>query len=132
MLKYIIFSSFVMMTLYAKEQFYVANTKQNIVWQDNTQRDELKWKLAKGYCKQLHLDGFSDWRLPTKKELINLAKSPVMKKKFSFLDDEVYWSADSDTNDNLNAHAIYMGNGFVSSSDKCDKNFYICVRNTEK
>ena len=34
---------------------------------------EVKWEEAKSYCLNLKLGGYSDWRLPTKKELNKLA-----------------------------------------------------------
>ncbi|WP_457743803.1 Lcl C-terminal domain-containing protein [Sulfurimonas sp.] len=109
----------------------VVDKVHNLEWQDNVQRDELKWKLARGYCRQLHLNGFHDWRLPSHKELISLCQSQKIKKEFNFLDKALYWSLQNDKQEDLNAMTVYMGNGYLSSSDKCDKNFYICVRSTK-
>ncbi|WP_457749625.1 Lcl C-terminal domain-containing protein [Sulfurimonas sp.] len=115
-----------------QEKQSVIDTKHHLQWQDDTSRDELKWKLAKGYCKQLKLGGYNDWRLPSKTELSVLAKSKNMKKHFKFLETQIYWTSNEDISDNLNAITIYTGNGFASTSDKCDKNFFICVRMYKK
>jgi hypothetical protein len=69
-----------------------------------------------------------DWRLPTKEELVLLAKSQKLKKRFHYLDTELYWSSDVDKKDDLNSITVYMGNGFISATDACDKEGIICVR----
>ncbi|WP_457745630.1 Lcl domain-containing protein [Sulfurimonas sp.] len=116
--------------IYANES--VVDTKHNLQWQDNGHDTEDIWKMSVGYCKQLHLDAKSDWRLATATELVALAKEKSLKKKFKHLQSHLYWSVDEDKNDELNAMTVYMGNGFVSSSDKCDKNFMLCVRDYSK
>ena len=106
----------------------VIDTKNHLQWQDNVEHNELIWKLSRGYCSQLALGGFHDWRMPTKEELTALSKNKKLKKHFSHFENALYWSASPDKNDDLSAHTIYSGNGHDSISDKCDKYFAICVR----
>jgi len=120
----LLFSSFVS----AKEKS-VIDTKQNLEWQDNVEHIELKWKLARGYCSQMRLNGVENWRVPTKKELIRLFQNKKLKQRFTYLEDALYWTATEDEKDNLNAYTIYSANAYISVSDKCDKNFIMCVRN---
>ena len=101
---------------------------KNLEWQDNREAKEEIWKMARGYCAQLRVDGKSDWRLPTPKELQSLGKSHDLKNKFVFLEEGVYWSSKIDKDDEFSAISVYSGNGFVSSSDKCDKYFVMCIR----
>ena len=106
----------------------VIDTKNHLQWQDNVEHNELIWKLSRGYCSQLALGGFHDWRMSTKEELTALSKNKKLKKQFSHFEKALYWSASPDKNDDLSAHTIYSGNGHDSISDKCDKYFAICVR----
>jgi len=114
-------------TLFGKEKS-VVDVNHNLEWQDNEEHIELKWKLAKGYCSQMRLNGFKDWRAPTKKELKSLFQNKNLKQKFTYLEDDVYWTSVEDEKDEVNAYTIYSANAFISVSDKCDKNFIMCVR----
>ena len=65
---------------------------KNLMWQDN--QDVLKiidWYQAESYCSNLNFSGYSDWRLPSKNELLNLVDSNV-KKKIKNANDDYYWS----------------------------------------
>jgi len=110
----------------------VIDTRGSLEWQDNSEAEENIWKMAVGYCKQLDIENHHDWRLPTQKELIALSKRGNLKEKFRYLEANVCWSSDSDKDEELNAITVFTGNGFKSSSDKCDKNFIICVRDYQK
>jgi len=109
----------------------VIDTQESLVWQDNREAVEDIWKMANAYCKQLHLNNSDIWRLPTKEELIELSKNQNLKQDFVFLQKGVYWSSEIDKNDEFSALTVYTGNGFVSSSDKCEKYFVMCVRDLE-
>ncbi|QOP45593.1 DUF1566 domain-containing protein [Sulfurimonas paralvinellae] len=106
----------------------ILDEKQQLEWQDDVEHVELKLKLAKGYCSQMSLNGFTDWRIPSKKELVNLFQNKKLKQKFTYLQDAVYWTKTDDEKDDLNAYTIYSANAYISVSDKCDKNFIMCVR----
>ena len=127
MVKSILLVSLLVFSSYAQERI-VKDTKHHLQWQDNSEAEENIWKMAIGYCKQLDINTHNDWRLPTQIELVRLAKSESLKKQFQYLESYVYWSSDLDKNEELNAVTVFSDNGFVSSSDKCDKNFIICVR----
>ncbi|HFB53324.1 MAG TPA: DUF1566 domain-containing protein [Sulfurimonas autotrophica] len=113
--------------LFAKDGI-VKDSKNHLQWQDNVEHSELIWKLSKGYCSQLNLGGFHDWRMPDREELIGLAKNKKLKRLFVNLEDALYWTRSEDKDDNLFAYTIYSGNGHDSISDKCDKYFVLCVR----
>jgi len=118
---------FLGISLFANEKS-VVDAHNNLEWQDNEEHIELKWKLAMGYCSQKRLSGFQDWRLPTKEELLLLSKEKGYKKNFQYMSDDVYWSSDDAPKDDLNAVTAYSGNGFVSTTDKCEKYAVICVK----
>jgi hypothetical protein len=43
-----------------------------LMWQDGKDVFEGDWKEAKRYCENLKFAGYSDWRLPTRKELLSI------------------------------------------------------------
>jgi hypothetical protein len=45
---------------------YIGN---NIILSSIDYEQDLKWDDAKKYCKSLNIDGFKDWRMPTRKEM---------------------------------------------------------------
>lgn len=115
--------------LLQKEQS-VVDTKNHLEWQDTPQIDEYdeKWAMSKKHCQSLHIGGYSDWKMPTKAQLLLLSKYQEAKGQFRNLADQVFWSIDEDPQDDLNALAVYIGNGHVSTNDKCETNKTICVR----
>ena len=52
------------------------DTETGLMWQDNIDANELRlnWIEAQEYCKNLRLGGFSDWEIPNKNILLDLAK----------------------------------------------------------
>ncbi len=112
----------------------VIDTKNHLQWQDTPSLEEYeeKWHMSQQHCDGLHLESLSDWRLPTQKELISLAKMRDTKKSFSYLEEQIFWSNDEDAENPLNAYTIYIGNGHKSSNDKCETNNVICVRSVVK
>ena len=66
-------------------------------WQDNTTPDEMTWEEAKAYCTDLTLGGETDWRLPTRKELVSLSyygrTSPAIDRVFQNTFSSRYWSS---------------------------------------
>ncbi|ADN09998.1 DUF1566 domain-containing protein [Sulfurimonas autotrophica] len=115
---------------WVKKPQSVRDTKHHLQWQDTASMQEFNdiWRLAKARCGGLSVGGHDDWRLPTKKELMYLTKSKEGKTKFSYLEDGVFWTSEEDKNDDINVVTVFSGNGFVSSSDKCDSAYAMCVR----
>ena len=118
---------------WVKKDASVVNTKKHLQWEDRTEVGEKLyiWKMAKAHCSSMEFAGFSDWRLPSHSELQSLSKIDKGNALFSHLGNTLYWSNEIDAKDELNAYVVYAPNGFLSTSDKCDKNYAICVRNTK-
>lgn len=51
----------------------VTDTSTGLMWQQATASDTQTWANAISYCENSELSGFSDWRLPTIKEIDSIA-----------------------------------------------------------
>jgi hypothetical protein len=71
---------------------------------------ELSWDDAKKGCEELVLNGFSDWRLPTKEELDALYWN-LFKKGIGGLDYAFYWADEYNAD---KAWSKYFGNGIIA------------------
>jgi hypothetical protein len=72
---------------------YVVDPQLKLLWQrdgDDVGRDYWESLAA---CRELKLGGFSDWRLPTKEEIMHLARfgHPDLQKVFPTLQKKNYW-----------------------------------------
>jgi hypothetical protein len=126
--------------LYASESHFiksdnvVIDTKKNLMWQDNEDVTVYKtsWGLAKDYCETLTLSGYTDWRLPTVKDLqgiVDIKKAkPAIYEEFKFCESTSYWTRSLDMS-NKN-HAWYVGfKTGATYKDSKDYDCYVrCVR----
>ena len=55
----------------------------NLIWTKNQSSNSMNWNSAKRYCSNLSVNGYSDFRLPTEKELYYLADR---KKRYPAVD----------------------------------------------
>ena len=115
----------------ANRVFYDKDT--GLIWQDNKDAKTIKrdWNGAKEYCKNLTLGGYSDWRLPNKKELVSIVdrtKYPSIKTGFKNVAFYSYWSSSEDVSDGSNVWRVnfYVGNAY--SDRKSSKDGVRCVR----
>jgi hypothetical protein len=53
----------------------VLDTKTNLMWAANDNGSDIDWDNAKSYCKIYHGGGYTDWRMPTMDELLELYQS---------------------------------------------------------
>jgi len=108
-----------------------------LIWQLKKQ-GPMSWHNAMGYAKALSgkcFEGFSNWRLPTDKELENLidrSKSgPAMRDDTPWKDSMCYWSSTTRVGDTDYAWYVNFNSGFVSSS-KTGHYYVRCVREPVK
>ncbi len=103
----------------------VVTSKKPIVTQANYKAKNYTdtWgDTATSYCRKLTLEGYSDWRLPTKTELEALYLSKEDLKYVSF---DYYWSSSNYGNYQW---SVYFGNGRVQYANKSDNLYVRCVR----
>ncbi|MGI6395341.1 MAG: DUF1566 domain-containing protein [bacterium] len=97
-----------------------------------------QWQDAVDYCNGLSYGGHSDWRLPTRKELVTL---PDYGKYEPAIDTDVFpdtpfdyyfWSSSSIAANTDNAWHVRFNNGYVSSVRTKTNDYYArCVRGEE-
>ncbi len=119
---------------FAKAQNIVFDINRNLIWQDNPEvmRNQSTFSEAKIYCKSLLLNGFSDWRVPTIKELqtiVDITKAkPAIYDQFRFIEPTSYWSSNEDITNP--GYGWYVGfKSGATFKDSKDYDCYVrCVR----
>ena len=73
--------------------------KSGLIWQDNQEvsQQSVDFHEATQYCEDLKVDGFTDWRLPTLREVYTIVdfsrNRPALKTGFEIRDDGRYWTS---------------------------------------
>jgi len=131
-------------SLFSEDVFYDAKT--DLTWQDNKEAVEKVYELKSGifstgaidYCSKLELNGFTDWRLPTIREYINILDiskyNPAIRVKFKYIilkdnyDGDYYWT--STLRDDQYTYVINIKSGSFSGSwNKKEYHYFVrCVR----
>jgi hypothetical protein len=76
---------------------------------------DYKWEDAKNVCDKFELSGYSDWYLPTIKEL-ELINNTLNKEKLGAIKDYYsYWSKDENKNDNYYAWSFIFKENYLES-----------------
>ena len=130
--------SFSVQAEFIKKYNVVVDTDTFLTWQDNASFTSIKknYSEARAYCQELSLAGFSDWVLPTVKELLTITDknkvNPSINSIFSFKNTGYFWSSSEDASDSN--HASYVDFKFGNSyhHNKWNKNVGVrCVRRGE-
>lgn len=113
----------------------ITDNVTGLIWQkedDNTTRN---WADAGTYCDSLTLGGQSDWRLPAKKELINILDygiphpGPTINSTyFPNTNANFYWSFTTNVSNTNSALGVFFSNGDVPSYSKSSNYYVRCVR----
>ncbi len=109
----------------------VVDSETGLIWQDSRTIVKKNWSGAKGYCKNLSLGGYDNWRLPHIDELISIVdtkrKSPAIKKIFKNTQSSWYWSSTEYKGHSSKAWYVYFRNGFDYYGNKSDEGYVRCV-----
>lgn len=110
-----------------------------LVWQDNDgmTKEQKSYDQALEYCKNLTLDGFDDWRVPTIKEFYTIVDlrfdRPALKRGFEMRIDDKFWTANLFAgNSKKEAWRINMSYGEAEAYSKSRSYFVRCVRGTRQ
>ncbi len=131
---------------YTKQGEVVIDNTTGLMWQNepyssqeqeaekaNTEHGKvLKWGNAFKYCEALELEGYSDWRLPSLKELKSLVDysrtNPSIDDNVFKVMPNYYWSSTLDASDDAYAWVVYFNDGYDTYGPK-DSSYYVrCVR----
>jgi murein DD-endopeptidase MepM/ murein hydrolase activator NlpD len=106
-----------------------------LTWQRHDDGIKRTWTEAMDYCENLTLDGYSDWRLPQKKELQSIANYgsfgpavDVAYFPYPHVPADCYWSASTLAFLALSAWKVCLWNSQVDMSIKSDHNYVRAVR----
>jgi hypothetical protein len=89
----------------------ITDNNTGLMWQKTT-AGPMNWIDAMNYASRLSLAGHSDWRLPTKDELVGLYNSPC--KSMMDVAPEWYWSSSPSASDSDIAWDVSFSSGGVS------------------
>ena len=98
----------------------VRDNVTGLEWQQFPERGAISWYQAIDYCNALTLGGYSDWRLPTIKEISTLVDSSIPSPGPTIDSDNFpntvstyYWSSTTEAGGLNYAWPVYFHGGFV-------------------
>ncbi len=103
----------------------VTDNSTGLMWQKETARPAT-WDTAWSYASSLSLGGHSDWRLPSKYELLGLYQSPC--KSLMEVVSDSYWSSTTYDYDTNCAWLVNFNYGLVSYDVKSYRSYVRAVR----
>jgi hypothetical protein len=106
-----------------------------LAWQRHDDGVKRTWREAKAYCENMTLGGYSDWRLPTKKELKGIldygAFRPVVDTAYfaySHPSDASYWSSTTRISHTVSAWKVSFWDGQAHLSQEGEQNYVRAAR----
>lgn len=111
----------------------VTDNVTGLMWQRQENNVGGTWDEAMLYCDNLELAGHSDWRLPSKKELVGLINSgstapSIDTDAFPGTQSGGYWSSTSYGHDSQGAWEVAFGGTNAVISHKLFRYYVRCVR----
>ena len=101
----------------------VTDNSTGLMWERATAPGTYNWKEALAYCDNLTLAGYSDWRLPTVKELQSIAdysryNPAIDNATFPYTLADSYWSSTSDYYSKSMAWIVNFSRGIMTRLNK--------------
>ncbi|MFC1857640.1 DUF1566 domain-containing protein, partial [Thermodesulfobacteriota bacterium] len=115
----------------------VTDPNTGLMWQQEDDGQQRSWESALSYCENLPLANYTDWRLPTAKELssiVDVSKyGPAIDQVFSNTESSYYWSSTTSAGSPYAARLVSFYNGDLDYiSNKSSGSDYVrAVRNTQ-
>ena len=94
--------------------------KTGFIW--STKLIKLSWKRAMNYCYDLEFNGYNDWRLPIKDELLTLRNHNIFENVGWF------WTCEEYIPDTTYALVMGFYNGYVGHTNKASAYYVRPVR----
>ena len=94
------------------------------------EEDRLTWNYAKKACEELVMNGYSDWRLPTIKDLQSIYKYLYIQQIGNLIDhdNDSYWSSNESSEFIGEVITFYFGRDFVYHDNKAYGTYVRAVR----
>jgi len=114
----------------------VTDSTTGLMWQDDNDAKTVKkdWQGSIDYCENLSFSGYSDWRLPSRLELLSIADktktNPAIKEGFQNVVSDYYWSSSSYVNLSNYAWRVLFDDGDDSANRKGNNYYVRCVRDS--
>lgn len=111
----------------------VTDSGTHLMWQQ-TEGGYITWEAALSYCEDLTLAGYSDWRLPNRKELESLVDDTryypaIDTTKFPNAHSQEYWSSTTYVINTSYAWSLLFHEGGTYEGNKKTENCWVrCVR----
>lgn len=109
----------------------VSDQVTGLMWEKAPTSAAKYWQPALAYCGTLGTGGYTDWRLPNKRELEILVDEsrqwPAIAPLFAESGND-YWSGTTFVDDNTQAWRVNFAYGFSMSAGKTSSSFIRCVR----
>jgi len=116
----------------------VTDNNTGLMWQQNAEVTTRTWDAAGTYCTTLPLAGYSDWRLPSGRELIGIvnfgaANPAVDAASFPAADYlQRYWSSNPFSPVPAQAWTVDFASGYVANAEKSTGSYVRCVRGQQR
>jgi hypothetical protein len=111
----------------------VTDKVTGLMWQQTVPAGTYTWEQAKAYCPTLTLAGHSDWRLPTRIELVSIVdfgrRAPAIDTTyFPSTPSNLFWSSSPLAGLSSYAWVVIFETGFSYSYGVSSSNWVRCVR----
>jgi len=110
--------------------------RTGLTWQDNrfVESERVNYAQAEKLCKELRLGKYSDWRIPTIKELLTIIDykkyDPAILDGFSIAESRYYWSSTQYMGDPDKVWGIDFKDGATDGNGKSYDRRVRCVRSS--
>lgn len=110
----------------------ISDQGTHLMWQKQDDGTTRIWTVAITYCEGLSLAGYTDWRLPTMKELMSIEDktkiNPAINSMYFTNPQTNYWSSTTYTTDTTSAWLVDFSNGYTNHYGKTGGYYVRCVR----
>jgi hypothetical protein len=110
----------------------VTDNVTTLLWQQSY-GGPMNWDDASAYCADLAFAGYSDWRLPSRMELVSLVDlgtyhPAINTTYFPGMSSESCWSSTTWAYSTSDAYTVFFDNGFTGAYNKTNNYYVRCVR----
>jgi hypothetical protein len=111
----------------------VLDSLTGLLWQREIPAGVYSWKEAKDYCDALELEGYCDWRLPSRIELSSIvdyarALPAIDLTTFPGTPMEYFWSSSIYAGNTASAYSVNFTKGFTDRVAVTTLSHVRCVR----